>query len=434
MSEWQKTQIKSLFASSLPGEWGKEGTPENGTPVLRSTNFRNDGSIDFSDIAYRTIEPARLTKRLVVYGTVLIEKSGGSPTQAAGRIVFCDRDFGGTASNFIEVVNIRKGFHPKYIAYLLLYLYQSGLVLKYQQQTTGIINFKLNQYIEEPVGLPSDELEQAKIAEILAAIDRVIERTEELIAKHERIKSGLTQALLTRGIDEHGNLRSESTHAFKDSQLGRIPQSWSQTSFGKVFAEYGGHVQTGPFGSQLHSYEYLAEGIPVVMPQDIILGSINTSDIARISNFKAKTLARHRMLPGDLIFARRGDLSKCAVAKPEYEGWLCGTGCLLMRLPSRALSPRWTTEIYRFHTTQRQVSIQAVGSTMPNLNTEILQSLIFARPTLEEQLRIEDKLSRMEDHEELMRGLLSKLGNLKTGLMHDLLTGRKRVTTLLEIE
>ena len=71
---------------------------------------------------------------------------------------------------------------------------------------------------------------------------------------------------------------------------------------------------------------------------------------------------------------------------------------------------------------------------MPNLNTEILQSLIFARPTLEEQLRIEDKLSRMEDHEELMRGLLSKLGNLKTGLMHDLLTGRKRVTTLLEIE
>ena len=57
-------------------------------------------------------------------------------------------------------------------------------------------------------------------------MDQAIEQTEALIAKQQRIKTGLMQDLLTRGIDEHGNLRSEQTHAFKDSPLGRIPVEW----------------------------------------------------------------------------------------------------------------------------------------------------------------------------------------------------------------
>jgi type I restriction enzyme, S subunit len=279
---------------------------------------------------------------------------------------------------------------------------------------------------------PDSEDEQAKIAEILSTVDRAIEQTEALISKQGRIKTGLMQDLLTRGIDEHGNLRSESTHQFKDSPLGRIPQDWSATSFGKIFADNGGHIQTGPFGSQLHSHEYVTEGIPVVMPQDIVSGRINTSDIAQIPELKAKAMERHRMLLGDLVFARRGDLSKCAVIHQAQQGWLCGTGCLLMRLPLKALSPRWTADIYRFHTTQRQVSIHAVGSTMPNLNTEILNSLIVARPPLKEQLRIEDRLSSTDEHERSSKSRLEKLKLLKMGLMQDLLTGKKRVTALLQ--
>ena len=73
---------------------------------------------------------------------------------------------------------------------------------------------------------PTSLAEQTKIAEILSTVDRAIEQTEALIAKQQRIKTGLMQDLLTRGIDEHGNLRSEQTHQFKDSPLGRIPVEW----------------------------------------------------------------------------------------------------------------------------------------------------------------------------------------------------------------
>ena len=67
---------------------------------------------------------------------------------------------------------------------------------------------------------------ESVIKEILSTVDKAIEQTEALIAKQQRIKTGLMQDLLTKGIDEHGNIRSEETHAFKDSPLGRIPVEW----------------------------------------------------------------------------------------------------------------------------------------------------------------------------------------------------------------
>jgi len=87
--------------------------------------------------------------------------------------------------------------------------------------------------------------EQTKIAEILSTVDRAIEQTEALIAKQQRIKTGLMQDLLTRGIDEHGNLRSEKTHKFKDSPLGRIPVEWEVKKIGHVF-----EIQLGKMLSQ----------------------------------------------------------------------------------------------------------------------------------------------------------------------------------------
>ena len=77
-----------------------------------------------------------------------------------------------------------------------------------------------------------EQTEQSKIAEILSTVDQAIDQTEALIAKQQRIKTGLMQDLLTRGIDENGNLRSEETHEFKDSPLGRIPVEWEVKTIG----------------------------------------------------------------------------------------------------------------------------------------------------------------------------------------------------------
>jgi type I restriction enzyme S subunit len=81
---------------------------------------------------------------------------------------------------------------------------------------------------------PNNYYEQQKIAEILETVDNAIEKTDKIIEKYKRIKQGLMQDLLTKGIDENGNIRDEKTHKFKDSPLGKIPEEWEVVRLGEV--------------------------------------------------------------------------------------------------------------------------------------------------------------------------------------------------------
>jgi type I restriction enzyme S subunit len=80
--------------------------------------------------------------------------------------------------------------------------------------------------------------EQRKIAEILETADKAIEKTDAIIEKYRRIKQGLMRDLLTKGIDEKGQIRSEETHKFKDSPLGRLPEEWEVVRLGEIISVY----------------------------------------------------------------------------------------------------------------------------------------------------------------------------------------------------
>ena len=111
-------------------------------------------------------------------------------------------------------------------------------------------------------------------------------------------------ALITRAVTKGLN----PTVPMKDSGvdwLGQIPAHWEV----KRIRDIAESLQTGPFGSQLHAHEYTTEGVPVIMPQDILEGSVSVAQIVRIPAARADELKRHRVRIGDLIFARRGDLS-----------------------------------------------------------------------------------------------------------------------------
>jgi len=272
--------------------------------------------------------------------------------------------------------------------------------------------------------------EQRGIAAILDTLDEAIRKTEGIIAKLKQIRQGLRHDLLTRGIDERGELRppfGEAPHLYGDSPLGGVPGEWSVRPLGDIVRDHHGFIQTGPFGSQLHAYEYAEEGIPVVMPQDIEDGLIDESSVARIEARKAKALARHRLLPNDVVFARRGDLSKCAATSAREQDWLCGTGCLLVRIPSNVLLASWLASVYRHDRVQRQVLARAVGSTMVNLSGGLLSGLLIPVPQLEEQRAIGDRIAAMDRRVEDESATARKLLSVKAGLVDDLLTGRVRV-------
>lgn len=419
LKSWNSLRIKELFLSSIPGDWGTESTPEHGIPVLRSTNFCNDGSINFTDLAFRKINSERLLKRLVDKDTILIEKSGGSPTQPAGRVVFCNKDFKGTASNFIEIVKIKEEFSPKFVSFLLYHLYQLGLVHKYQQQTTGIINFKLGEYSEELVLLPKSKSEQSKIAEVLSKVDEAIEQTESLIAKQERIKTGLMQDLLTRGIDEQGNLRSEETHEFKDSTLGRIPVEWEMQPFNEcVFIVVG---QIDP--RKLPYREWI-----LIAPDHV------ESKTGRL--FETKTAfeqnaisGKYEFKNGDVVYSKIRPYLRKAV-QVNFNG-LCSADMYPLR-PKESL----TSDFLFLTILSEPFSLYAESvserSGFPKINRSELSDFQIATPKIEEQLRISEFFKGQIQNVERLKKSLIKLRSFKNALMQDLLSAKVRVTPLLK--
>jgi len=272
--------------------------------------------------------------------------------------------------------------------------------------------------------------EQCRIAEILTMMDQAIEQTEALIAKTQQIKAGLMHDLFTHGVTADGLLRptrEQAPELYKESQLGWMPRERHVKRLGAVLKECGGYIQTGPFGSQLHAHEYQYEGVPVVMPQDINDGRISTDQIARIAKKRTDELARHRMKTGDIVIARRGELSRAAAIVEEQEGWICGTGCFLLRLGRSALHADFASYAYRHDLIQRQIAGMAVGTTMPSLNNTVMERLFFPLCEPVEQSLITERLSSVDRSLEIGRIQLTKFTQEKNGLMHDLLTGRVRV-------
>lgn len=172
---------------------------------------------------------------------------------------------------------------------------------------------------------------------------------------------------------------------------------WRSVTLGDLEAESGGVIQTGPFGSQLHMSDYSEVGIPVVMPTNIRELRISTEGIARVADAHVERLARHKLRPGDIVYSRRGDVEKCALITDAQAGWLCGTGCLLVRVQGPTVDARCLSYLLSLPSTRSWISQHSVGATMPNLNTGVLREVPLSLPPIETQRTIALMLGAIDD-------------------------------------
>lgn len=162
-------------------------------------------------------------------------------------------------------------------------------------------------------------------------------------------------------------------------------------------------IQTGPFGSQLHASDYVDVGIPSIMPTNI--GSrleVRIDTIACIKEADAKRLEKYLVKENDIVYSRRGDVEKCAFITSNQSGWLCGTGCLRVRFISNEVLPKFCAYYLSTDEIKGWVSGNAVGTTMPNLNSSILQKLPLTLPPINEQQAITAILSSLDDKIDLL--------------------------------
>jgi type I restriction enzyme S subunit len=188
-----------------------------------------------------------------------------------------------------------------------------------------------------------------------------------------------------------------------EALIGPIPLGWDYTTLGMACERGGGDIQTGPFGSQLHASDYVPVGIPSIMPQNIGDNRIIEDGIARITPDDAKRLSRYLVRKGDIVYSRRGDVERRALVRAHEDGWLCGTGCLRVRLGDKGVDSRYASYYLGHPSVREWVVRHAHGATMPNLNTSILEACPLVVPSPSEQLAIAHILGTLDDKIELNR-------------------------------
>jgi type I restriction enzyme S subunit len=265
--------------------------------------------------------------------------------------------------------------------------------------------------------------EQAAIVRFLDHVNRRIERT--ILAKRKVItllneqKQVIIHQAVTRGLNPNVRMKPSGI-----PWHGEIPEHWEVISVGAATSI----LQTGPFGSQLHSHEYITGGIPVINPSHMKDGRIIPDPTISVSQGKMKELERHSVRVGDIVVARRGELGRCAVVTSVEEGWLCGTGSLLIRCKLSTFEPAYFQLIFASQGIRDSLSLASIGATMDNLNAGMVARLRMPLPPIPEQHQIIKTIkTENRQHEMMTSSILREIDLLReyrTRLTTDVVTGK----------
>ena len=429
---WKSTTIRQCLVESFAGEWGSDPKPGN-AKVLRATDIDDDGHV-VGPGAIRQLSIGKLTAKRLLDGDILLEGSGGGPGKPVGRVAYFEADDhyeAAVCSNFFKTLRPNRGeVEPRFLLRKLAWFYKQPALLTLQQQTTGIINLKFEEYLSAQIEIPKIIGEQQKIAAILDTLDTAIHETEAIIAKLKAVKQGLLHDLLTRGIAANGELRppqTEAPHLYKLSPLGWIPKEWDTSTVANSFCVDSG-ITLGPHRlprSNAHPYLRVA---------NVYRARLHLDDVAQLQASAAEMKSK-ALRVGDLLLveghASVGEIGRCALVTEAAEGMLFQNH--LFRLRAISVAPNfgllWLNSAFVRNYWRNEA---ATSSGLNTINRTKLSRLGVALPTQSEQEAIATCADTANAKLAAEEYALTKWQQQKSALMDDLLTGRVRVTPLLE--
>lgn len=308
-----------------------------------------------------------------------------------------------------------------YLYYWLEYIRDSIVNLSAQTTQSNLSATTVKPFL---VQHPKDKEEQTQIATILSTIDRAIEQTETLIAKQQRIKTGLMQDLLTKGIDENGNIRSEETHQFKDSVLGRIPVEWEVKPLGEK-----ARVRSGSTPLRSNEKFWIGGTVSWVKTSEVCFSKITETE-EKITEQALKLTSLNLEPIGSVLVAmygQGGTRGRCAILGIEAT---TNQACAAILGQQGEINQDYL--FYYLSSKYNDLRTIGHGSNQTNLNGNLLRLFLIKVPSYKEQVKIADSFNKLKQMQDQLFSELSKLNSIKTGLMQDLLTGKVRVTELLK--
>ena len=223
-------KLIDITGKAIAGEWGTDDDNGTGIPVLRTTNFTNEGIVDFSNVVTRTITKRNIAEKYLRHGDIIIEKSGGSDKQPVGRVIF----FEGPEqkylfNNFTGLLRVRDSskWLPRYIFYTLFARYRSGGTRAFENRTTGLHNLQTDAYVNS-VDVADKALNQQHL------ICDVLDRINQIIAERRQQLSALDNLIKARFVEMFGECK---TSCPASSFMSDLRNGVSPSTGGKIHAK-----------------------------------------------------------------------------------------------------------------------------------------------------------------------------------------------------
>lgn len=410
-------QLKSVLIKNDAGDWGSE-PDENAVGIIRSTNFNNNGKLDLSDIAYRTLLPQKFEEKRLSPSDILIERSGGSDTQPVGRVGYISDEMAEdnlAFANFIQRISLDETVDAKFVYYCLQQMYEMGITASMQFQTTGIRNLDWKFYLKTNLPKPTKE-EQTAIAIILSKVDEAIASVQNSIAAAERLKKSLVQNLLTGKMKPDGTFRTPEEF-FIDEKFGKVPVGWEV----KRVADVSDDVQ---YGLNLASSE--TGNIPMLRMNNIVNGEMTDTPLVYVS-LESQLLQQYELEEGDILFNRTNSMDLVGkVGIFKLAGKYVFASYLIRIKVSKENNPYYVNMALNSHPIQCSLRSKATPAvSQANINSKSLRHTnILVPKDKQEQDSIVAKIDSIDHILLKEQDKTKKLERLKKSLMQNLLTGK----------
>ena len=211
------------------------------------------------------------------------------------------------------------------------------------------------------------------------------------------------------------------------TEVGVIPEDWESSSVCAIASSTPNAIVGGPFGSDLVSKDYVAQGVPVIRGQNMG-GRWVSGDFVFVTPMKARALEANLAYPGDIVFTQRGTLGQVSLVPDKpFSAYVVSQSQMKLSVNRRVADPLFVFYFFTSYEQKRSIQGRAIQTGVPHINLGILRAMPVRLPSLAQQRAIAAVLSDVDDLIASLEALIAKKRAIKQAAMQQLLTGRARL-------
>lgn len=365
-------KLIDITGKALSGEWGTDDEMGNGIPVLRTTNFTNEGVIDYSNVVTRIITKKKIEDKYLRKGDIIIEKSGGSDKQPVGRVIYFDGPENTYLfNNFTGLLRVKDQtvWNPRYVFYSLFSNYRRGGTRPFENKTTGLHNLKTDDYVSRYEVIDIDMTNQIAICDQLDLVYGIIKMRQKELQK-------LDDLIKARFVELFGTLDSP-IQKFRKATLKELCNKITDGKHGGCKLEAG-------------TNRYFV-GAREIYDDEV---HYDTAPEINIEEFE-KDYRRCNLEIGDFLIVNTGaTIGKSAIASDERtKHTLLQKSVALLKVKQEVLNPIFLKWCYRVN---KQMYMVESASAQPNLLLSKINATVIYVPSIEFQNQFADFVKQVD--------------------------------------